>query len=152
MRIQIVAVGRLKSGPERTLFEHYAERVTFPFSVREVEEKRKLSPPELKAREGELLMAELPQEAIVVALDQKGTALPSAIFAQKLKGWRDTGVKTLAFAIGGAEGLDFPVLQRANMILSLGAQTWPHMLVRGMLAEQIFRAQCIITGHPYHRE
>ena len=151
MRIQIVAVGRLKSGPEKTLYDHYIERVTFPVAVHEVEEKKKLSAPELKIREGELLLAEIPEGAIVVALDPKGTALSSELFAQKLRGWRDTGIKSLAFLIGGAEGLDFPVLQRANVILSLGQLTWPHMLVRGMLAEQIYRAQCIISGHPYHR-
>ena len=151
MRIQFVAVGRMKNGPERALFEHYANRLTFPFAVREVEEKRKLSAPELKIREGELLLAELPEDAIVVALDQKGTALPSAIFAQKVRGWRDTGVKTLAFVVGGADGLDHPVIQRANLLLSLGPLTWPHMLVRALLAEQVYRAQCIISGHPYHR-
>ena len=151
MHIQIVAVGRLKSGPEKTLYDHYIERVTFPVAVHEVEEKKKLSAPELKIREGELLLAEIPEGAIVVALDPKGTALSSELFAQKLRGWRDTGIKSLAFLIGGAEGLDFPVLQRANVILSLGQLTWPHMLVRGMLAEQIYRAQCIISGHPYHR-
>jgi len=151
MRIQIVAVGRLKSGPEKTLYEHYIKRVAFPVEVREVEVKKKLPAPELKIREGELLLAEISDGAIVVALDPKGTALSSELFAQKLRGWHDTGIKSLAFLIGGADGLDFPVLQRANVILSLGQLTWPHMLVRGMLAEQIYRAQCINAGHPYNR-
>jgi 23S rRNA (pseudouridine1915-N3)-methyltransferase len=151
MRIQIVAIGRLKSSPEKTLYEHYIERVTFPIDVREVEEKKKLPDAELKMREGELLLAEIPQGAMVVVLDPKGTPLTSEIFAQRLRGWRDTGIKTVSFLIGGTVGIDFPVLQRANLILSLGHLTWPHMLVRGMLAEQIFRAQCIISGHPYHR-
>jgi 23S rRNA (pseudouridine1915-N3)-methyltransferase len=88
----------------------------------------------------------------VVALDGKGRTLTSAQFARHLGGWRDHGVKDLAFAIGGADGLDAAVIDRAQLVLSLGPMTWPHMLARALLVEQIYRAQCILAGHPYHRE
>ncbi len=154
MRILIVAVGRAKAGPERLLFEHYANRVTKPFSLDliEVEEKKALPIPELKRREGDLLLARIPDGATVVALDEKGKALSSIAFAEKLGHWRDDGVRDVVFIIGGADGLDRQVHDKAALVLSFGAATWPHMLVRGMLAEQVFRANCILTGHPYHRQ
>ena len=152
MRILIAAVGRARNGPERDLFERQARRITLPLSLKEVEEKRALPPARLKQREGELLLAAAPKGALVVALDGTGRTLSSTAFAEHLRRWRDDGVKDLAFLIGGAEGLDRAVLGRADLVLSLGAMTWPHLLVRGMLAEQIYRAQCIISGHPYHRD
>jgi 23S rRNA (pseudouridine1915-N3)-methyltransferase len=154
MRILIVAVGRAKAGPERALFEHYATRLAQPFTLelKEVEEKRALSGPELKRREGDLLLAQIPEHAIIIALDERGKILSSKAFAKKLGVWRDTGVRDIAFLIGGADGLDERVRKAASLVLSLGAATWPHMLVRGMLAEQVFRARCILTGHPYHRD
>ena len=154
MRIQIVAVGRAKAGPERALFDHYAGRLSQPFSLelKEVDEKRALSGAELKRREGELLLAQVPEGATIVALDERGKSISSMTFAEKLGRWRDDGVRDLVFLIGGADGLDAPVRSKASLVLSFGAATWPHMLVRGMLAEQVYRARCILTGHPYHRE
>lgn len=152
MRLLIAAVGRAKKGPERALWEHYAARVTFPLTLKEVEEKRRLSSPELKRREAELLLGALPDGATLVALDERGKSLTSPQFAEKMGRWRDEGVRDLAFVIGGADGLGEAVRVRASLLLSLGAMTWPHMLVRGLLAEQLFRAQCILSGHPYHRD
>ncbi len=152
MRLIVVAVGRARKGPERDLFDHYAGRITFPLTLREVEEKRLLPPPELKKREARLLLAQVPEGARVVALDEKGKGLTSAEFAAALGGWRDDGVRDAVFLIGGAGGLDKAVLDRADLALALGSMTWPHFLVRGLLAEQIYRAQCILAGHPYHRE
>ncbi|HEX7967108.1 MAG TPA: 23S rRNA (pseudouridine(1915)-N(3))-methyltransferase RlmH [Stellaceae bacterium] len=151
MRLHIIAVGRLKPGPHEALARHYAERLGWPLTVREVEEKRPLSPPELKGREGALLLAALPQGATVVALDERGKSLTSAGFAERLAAWRDGGVADLAFLIGGADGLADPVRRKAQLVLSLGAMTWPHLMVRGMLLEQLYRAQQILAGHPYHR-
>lgn len=151
MRLLIVAQGKLKSGPERTLFDHYAGRITFPFDLKEVEEKKKLPSSALKKREGELLLAQVPDGAVVVALDERGKSLSSAKFAEKLRVWRDEAWD-VAFLIGGADGLDSAVRARAELVIGFGTQTWPHLLVRGMLAEQIYRAQCILGGHPYHRE
>jgi 23S rRNA (pseudouridine1915-N3)-methyltransferase len=152
MRILIAAVGRARQGPERALYDHYAARITFPLTLREVEEKRPLPRPRLKRREGELLWAAVPDGARVVALDERGKVLASTAFASRLGAWRDDGVGDIAFLIGGADGLDEAVRKQAGMVLSLGPMTWPHLMVRAMLAEQIYRAQCILSNHPYHRE
>ncbi len=159
MRVLIAAAGRWKSGgksggksgPERALYEHYAGRIAFALELREIEEKKKLKPQALKKREGELLLAQVPAGAVVVALDEAGKTLSSPAFAEKLGRWRDDGVKDVAFIIGGADGLDGAVKKRADLVISFGSQTWPHLLVRGLLAEQVYRAECILSGHPYHR-
>lgn len=152
MRLRIAACGKWKSGPERALFDHFAGRITLPLELREIEEKKKLKPAALKKREGELLLAQIPEGAVVVALDETGTSLGSVAFAGKLGAWRDDGIKDVVFVIGGADGLDEVVRKRADLVIGFGAQTWPHLLVRGMLAEQIYRAGSILAGHPYHRE
>ena len=151
MRLHIVAVGKLKAGPHAALARHYAERLAWPLVLREVEEKRPLPAAELKEREGALLLAAAPTGAVLVALDERGKTLTSAAFAQKIAQWRDAGTADLAFLIGGADGLADGVRQKAQLVLSLGAMTWPHLLVRGMLLEQLYRAQQILAGHPYHR-
>jgi 23S rRNA (pseudouridine1915-N3)-methyltransferase len=151
MRITIVAVGRQKAGPLKALEQFYAERIRWPLAIREVEERRKLPPAELKAREGELILGTLPKNAVLVALDARGKSLSSTDFARRFAGWRDADA-ALVFAIGGADGLAEAVLDRAKLVLSLGAMTWPHLLARGMLLEQVYRAQQILAGHPYHRE
>ena len=150
MRLLILAVGRQKPGPLKELEQFYAERITAPLTIREVEEKRKLTPPELKRREAELLSGILPKSATLVALDARGTALSSEAFAKRFDAWQASG-NDLAFMIGGAEGLDASITAKADLILSLGVMTWPHLLARGMLLEQLYRAQQIRAGHPYHR-
>jgi len=152
MRLTIAAVGRAKAGPERTLFEHYLQRITFSIQLREVEERKRLSGDKLKLREAELLSGQVPDGAMIVALDERGKNFSSPEFATHLGNWRDEGVRELVFVIGGADGLDKTLCSRAGLVLSFGQLTWPHMLVRGLLAEQIYRAQCILSGHPYHRE
>ena len=151
MRISLITVGRLKSGPLDTLAQHYAERIHWPLTIREVEEKRKLPAKELVEREGALLLAALPPSAVLVALDERGQPMTSAAFAERIGRWRDAGAADLAFAIGGADGLADAVRERAQLVLSLGAMTWPHLLARGLLLEQLYRAQQILAGHPYHR-
>ena len=151
MRLHIIAIGRLKPGPHAALARHYAERLTWPLVIREVEEKRPLPPPELREREAALLLQALPKEARLVALDGRGKALSSEGFAERLARWQSEGAGDVAFVIGGAEGLGETVLRQAQLVLSLGAMTWPHLLVRGMLLEQLYRAQQILAGHPYHR-
>ena len=155
MRITLVAVGRLRPGPERALYEHYAGRITeqglAKITVKEVEARKPLAAEALKAHEAELLLAALPVGARLWALDAGGRALTSEAFAERLRAARDEGLQDLAIAIGGAEGLAPSLIQRAELVLSLGAVTWPHLLVRGLLAEQLYRAQSILTGHPYHR-
>ncbi|HUC63378.1 MAG TPA: 23S rRNA (pseudouridine(1915)-N(3))-methyltransferase RlmH [Alphaproteobacteria bacterium] len=151
MRILLVAVGRSRNGPERDLYRHYAARLKWPMTLKEVEVKERLPPESLKAREGELLLAALPEDAAAVALAESGALLDSASLARRLGQWRDRGTGTVAFLIGGADGLDETVARRADLVLSLGRVTWPHLLVRGLLAEQLYRAQQILAGHPYHR-
>lgn len=150
MRLVIVAVGRQRAGPLQDFERLYAERITLPLQIREVEERRKLSPAEMKTREAQLLLDTVPKGATLVALDGRGEELSSAAFAKRLDTWRQAGTD-LAFVIGGAEGLAESVVKQATFVLSLGAMTWPHLLVRGMLLEQIYRAQQILSGHPYHR-
>lgn len=156
MRLIIAAAGRWKSGgkaaPERTLYDHYAGRIRFSLELREIEEKKKLKPDALKRREAELLLAQAPGGAVIVALDETGKAQTSAQFAKKLGIWRDEGEHDVVFIIGGADGLGDEVRKRARLVMSFGTMTWPHLLTRGMLAEQIYRAECILAGHPYHRE
>lgn len=151
MRLWLAAVGRAKPGPELELFQQYARRLTPPLTLREVEEKRPLPVPERKTREAELLLAAIPAGAVVVALDERGKSPGSEDFAHRLGRWRDDGVADLAFLIGGADGHGDAVRARADLLLSFGAMTWPHMLVRAMVAEQLWRAQAILSGHPYHR-
>ena len=151
MNILIAAIGRARSGPEQSLFETYAARLPWKIEVKELEIKKELSPDVRKAREAELLLGAVPDGARVVALDERGKTEASAAFATRLGRWRDDGVRGVAFLIGGADGLDETVRKRADLVLSLGAMTWPHLLVRGLLAEQLYRAHSILTGHPYHR-
>jgi 23S rRNA (pseudouridine1915-N3)-methyltransferase len=121
-------------------------------AIIELEEKRRLPPAELKSREAELILAAVPPGARLIALDQRGAEWSSRELADRLRTWRDGGTGALAFAIGGAEGLGAVVIDRADAVLSLGAMTWPHLLARCMLLEQLYRAQQILAGHPYHRE
>ena len=130
----------------------YAKRLRPPPEIVELEEKRKLPSPQLRAREAELILSALPQGARLVALDEKGLTWSSRDLAERMTRWRDGGVATLAFAIGGADGLDNAILERSDQVLSLGAMTWPHLLVRCLLLEQLYRAQQILAGHPYHRD
>jgi len=152
VRLLIAAVGRIKAGPLADLQSEYVKRLGGSITIKEVEERRALPPAERKAREGDLLLAALPEEAVVVALDERGKSLASTTFAERLQRWQGDGVKTLAFVIGGADGLAQPTVQRANLVLSLGTMTWPHLLARILLLEQLYRAQQILNGHPYHRD
>ncbi len=147
--MRLIAVGRLRAGPESDLFGRYNARLRPKLAVSEIPEANG-SAGEIKRRESIALLAALADGAFAVALDLGGKCPTSEAFAVLLTNWSDAGHK-LAFLVGGAEGLDASVLERANYVLSLGPMTWPHMLVRVMLAEQIYRAQAIAAGHPYHR-
>lgn len=151
MKLLIAAIGRAARGPERDLYEHYAARIRWPLALRELEEKRKLPPAQLILRESELLLDAVPAKAVLVALDRRGKIVDSEAFAGRLGRWRDESVPDVAFLIGGADGHAESLLKRAALVLSFGAMTWPHLLARAMLAEQIYRAQQLLAGHPYHR-
>jgi 23S rRNA (pseudouridine1915-N3)-methyltransferase len=148
--LRLIAIGKADNGaPEAALFARYAARIKPGLGLVELADGHG-SPVEIKRREADLLLGALSAQEFVVALDADGSATDSVGFAQALSRWTETG-KKLAFVIGGAEGLEARIIARADAKLSLGQLTWPHMLVRAMLAEQIYRAQMILTGHPYHR-
>jgi 23S rRNA (pseudouridine1915-N3)-methyltransferase len=154
LRVTICAVGRLRGGPEADLVTDYLTRFgrvgrghgLGPAIVTEVD-ARGAGPPE----EGRLLAGSVPQGAVTAALDERGRATSSPGFAGQLRRWLDEGRRDAAFLIGGADGLDAAVRDRADLVLSLGPMVWPHMLVRVMLAEQLYRAASILAGTPYHR-
>lgn len=145
----LIAVGKLRPGPERELFERYQARLQPKLAVREVPDGSG-AVAELKRREGEALLAAVPEDAWLVALDLAGEMLSSEALAASLERWRSAS-RSPTFVIGGAEGLSEAVLARADTRLSLGPLTWPHLLVRVLLSEQLYRAQSILAGHPYHR-
>jgi 23S rRNA (pseudouridine1915-N3)-methyltransferase len=159
MKIGIAAVGRMKQGPERELVARYLDRAVLSgkplglagFEVTELTESRASSSPARKADEAKMLRAALP-EGIVVALDERGKMLGSEAFANQIARWRDDGRQAVSFVIGGADGLDPDLVRSADLTLSFSPLTWPHQLVRIMLAEQLYRATTILSGHPYHRE
>jgi 23S rRNA (pseudouridine1915-N3)-methyltransferase len=147
--MRVIAVGRQREGPEAALFARYQARLRPALLVTEIAEARG-SPGEVKRREAAALLAALPDAAFAVALDNGGETPDSARLAALLERWLGLG-RPLCFLIGGAEGLDAAVIARADYVLSLGPMTWPHLLVRPMLAEQLYRARSIAAGHPYHR-
>lgn len=147
--MRLIAVGRMKDANEKALVARYVKRLNPSLTITELSDGRG-SPAEIKRREGEAILAALPERAFVVALDLDGKTPTSEAFAAQLNCWIEEG-QQICFLIGGAEGLDAPVVKRANALLSLGSFTWPHMLVRIMLVEQLYRARAITSGHPYHR-
>ena len=155
MRVHLCAVGRLRAGPERDLVNDYIKRfdrtgramALGPLSEVEVEDKKNAG----MGAEAELLSRAIPAGALIVTLDERGKLLSSPEFADLLAGWRDGGRQDLAFVIGGADGIDPALRARADHSISFGRMVWPHMLVRVMLAEQLYRAASILAGLPYHR-
>jgi 23S rRNA (pseudouridine1915-N3)-methyltransferase len=158
MRIVIAAVGRMKAGPERELVARYLDRAAgggkplalTGFDVVELSESRASSAASRKADEAKGLRAALP-EGLIVALDERGKSITSEAFASQLGRWRDDGRPAASFVIGGADGLEPGFVQAADLVLSFSSMVWPHQLVRIMLAEQLYRATTILSGHPYHR-
>jgi 23S rRNA (pseudouridine1915-N3)-methyltransferase len=159
MRITIAAVGRLKNGPERDLFERYWGRISTsgkklalsPLRMTEISESRASSAETRKAEEARRLL-DCTRGDKLVALDETGAPMTSAAFAALLRKERDNGTSGLAFLLGGADGHGTDALTNASIRLSLGMMTLPHGLARVVLAEQLYRASTILSGHPYHRE
>lgn len=159
MKLLLLAIGRLKAGPERELVARYADRcvaggrkVGFTgFEMREIDESRARRPDDRKAEEAAALAASLPQGARKICLDERGKTMTSEEFSRKLGEWRDAGAPACALVIGGPDGLDPAFRDKADLTLAFGAMTWPHQIVRALAAEQLFRALTILSGHPYHR-
>jgi 23S rRNA (pseudouridine1915-N3)-methyltransferase len=139
MLLHIIARGKIGRSPEADLTDRYLKRINWPTKITE-----------LPDRGGQL--PDSAANAITIVLDERGKPLSSIEFAKKLEGWRDTGRREVRFLIGAADGHDEPLRDQADLLLSFGPATWPHMLVRAMLAEQLFRATSILANHPYHRE
>jgi 23S rRNA (pseudouridine1915-N3)-methyltransferase len=153
VRIKILAFGKIGRGSEQDLINEYLRRLPWQSEIVEFEIKKPAKTAELrKKQEAEKLLAAIPSSAAIVALDERGKALSSRAFSQKLDTWATDGLGTAVFIIGGADGLDDSVRKKAHLVLGFGALTWPHKLARVMLAEQIYRAWSISTGHPYHRD
>jgi 23S rRNA (pseudouridine1915-N3)-methyltransferase len=139
VQLHIIARGKIGRSPEGDMIDRYLKRIAWPTKVTELPDRGGLLP-------------DAPANAVTVVLDERGKTLTSVDFAKKLEGWRDTGRREARFLIGAADGHDEATRDKADLLLSFGPATWPHMLVRAMLAEQLFRATSILANHPYHRE
>ena len=159
MRISLFAVGRLKSGPEKELAERYFDRFAKAgpaiglelARINEINESRASNAETRKREEAGHLDKMLADGAVLLLLDERGKAVDSSAFADLLGGIRDSGKRDLIIAIGGPDGLDPELTGRAAHQICLGKMTWPHQMVRVMIAEQLYRAVTILSGHPYHR-
>jgi 23S rRNA (pseudouridine1915-N3)-methyltransferase len=159
VKLDVIAVGRLKAGPERELVLRYTERLKGmgralaldgPRLV-ELAESQARRDVDRKADEAAQILAQIPEGHRLVAFDEGGTSLDSAGFARILGEWRDSGVPGVSFVIGGADGLGYGVRAKAAQTLSFGRMTMPHQIVRALVLEQLYRAATILSGHPYHR-
>ena len=139
MLLHIVARGKIGRSPEAELTDRYLKRISWPTKVTELPDKGGVLP-------------DAASNAVTVVLDERGESLSSMELAKKLEGWRDTGRRETRFLLGAADGHEDELRDKADLLLSFGAATWPHMLARAMLAEQLFRATSILANHPYHRE
>ena len=139
MLLHIIARGKIGRSPEAELVERYLKRIAWPVRMTELPDSGGNVPAPLG-------------NAVTVILDERGDALPSTALARKIEGWRDGGKREARFLIGAADGHDPALRDKADLMLSFGAATWPHLMVRAMLAEQLFRATAILANHPYHRE
>lgn len=149
MRISIAAIGKSGQSPEHDLVHRYFNRLPHKGTLIE-RDSSKTSGLAGKRDEGKRLLAALPTQCKLVVLDENGVNLSSVKWAEQISSWRDAGIRDAVFAIGGADGHSEDVLAAADKTLAFGVQTWPHMLVRAMLAEQLYRAEMILARHPYH--
>ena len=139
MLLHIVARGRIGRSPEAELVERYLKRISWPTKITELPESGGKAPPP-------------PEQGVTILLDEKGEQLGSLDFARRLEAWRDAGKREARFVIGGADGFGDAARASADLLLAFGKATWPHLLARAMLGEQLWRATSILANHPYHRE
>ena len=139
MLLHIIARGKIGRCPEAELVERYVKRISWPVKITELPDRGGKAPP-------------APPGTITIMLDEKGEQLPSMELARRLEGWRDRGVRECRFLIGSADGFGEAERSQADLLIAFGQATWPHMLARAMLAEQLWRATSILANHPYHRE
>lgn len=160
MRLTILAIGRLKAGPEQELSTRYLDRLAKAgpaigleyAGLAEWPESRAATAAARKRDEADRLVGAIPERAALIVLDERGRDLSTADFAARLARLRDDGRRDLALVVGGPDGLDESLRARADLVLAFGRLTWPHQLIRVLLAEQLYRAVTVLSGHPYHRE
>jgi 23S rRNA (pseudouridine1915-N3)-methyltransferase len=159
MRLVVIAIGRLKQGPERELAERYQKRFDDigrklgfrGIEIVEIPESRARDAATRIAEEAAAISAATPEKSVLVTLDERGENIDSAAFSRHLERWRDQSVSSTIFVIGGADGLSPDLRRNGKLAMAFGAATWPHQMVRIMLLEQLYRAATILAGHPYHR-
>jgi len=159
MRVIVIAVGRLKQGPERELAERYRDRFDDlgrklgfrGIDIHELSESRARDTATRMAEEAAAIAGAIPEKSLLVTLDERGQNVDSATFAGHLGRWRDESTANSVFVIGGADGLSPELQRKAKLRIAFGAATWPHQIVRVLLLEQLYRAATILAGHPYHR-
>ena len=159
MRLVVIAIGRLKQGPERELAERYQKRFDDigrklgfrGVEIVEIPESRARDAATRIAEEAAAISAATPEKSVLVTLDERGENIDSAAFSRHLERWRDQSVSSTIFIIGGADGLSPDLRRNGKLAMAFGAATWPHQMVRIMLLEQLYRAATILAGHPYHR-
>jgi len=152
MRFLLLAVGRDRRGPTAELVDIYRKRCPWPIELIDIPARTQGEPERRLREEAEKIDQALPEGAALVVLDERGDNLSSRDLAKRIENFRQDGCRTLAFIIGGADGLDFSLTERADLKLAFGKVTWPHRLIRAMLVEQIYRVSMILSGHPYHRD
>jgi 23S rRNA (pseudouridine1915-N3)-methyltransferase len=159
MRVVVIAIGRLKQGPERELSDRYRKRFDDigrklgfrGLEIHEIPESRARDTARRIAEEADAIAAAIPEKSMRVALDERGENIDSTVFSRYLGGWRDQGTGHTIFMIGGADGLSPELRAKAKLCIAFGSASWPHQIVRVMLLEQLYRAATILAGHPYHR-
>lgn len=151
MQVTIAAIGKMKASAEQDILNQYIKQLPWSVTIKEIDIKKNLSGDQLKSAEAEKLLQACTSAHRLIALDERGKSLGSEALAKQIGDWQQDGCSHLGVIIGGADGLDVSVRQKADLILSFGAMTWPHMMVRAMLSEQLYRTHTILTGHPYHR-
>lgn len=153
MNLTILAIGKMKkTASEKALIDSYIKQTGWKINIIELEEKKSLNGQALKDAESELLLKHVPQGAKIIVLDERGENITSRQFAQQLISWQDLGCRNIALLIGGADGHAEILRKKADLILSFGKMTLPHMLLRLVLCEQLYRAYTISIGHPYHKD
>lgn len=151
LKVDIICVSRAKKGAHSDLINDYKKRIRWNLNIIEIESKH-TSPAKAQKEESEKLLQYISPSAYIIALDERGKTYKSLDFAQKIEFQTNAGINHIQFLIGGADGHTQEIRNKSSLLLSFGSQTWPHLLARIMLLEQIYRTQQILAGHPYHRE
>ena len=152
MRVSILAIGKNRQGVFKDLYEFYAKRVQWEIQLVEVEIRKTLDWKTQRLNETRKLLSSVPKDSLIVILDESGKLLTSRALSNWINDQVDNGAKDVSFLIGGSHGLDLSAISSPSLTISLGRVTWPHLMIRGMIAEQLYRAQQILKNHHYHRD